>query len=106
MKVTGFLEGNEKFADNLGAILCESSEGSVQVKVGSGLSDEDRKTIWENKDAYIGKFIEIESNGVILAEDGTYSLFLPRFIEVREDKTEADTYDTIKALSDGSQMLM
>lgn len=106
MKVTGFLEGNEKFADNLGAIFCESEDGLVQVKVGSGLSDEDRKTIWENKDAYIGKFIEIESNGIILAEDGTYSLFLPRFIEIREDKTEADTYDIIKALSDGSQMLM
>lgn len=106
MKVTGFLEGNEKFADNLGAILCESSEGSVQVKVGSGLSDEDRMTVWKNKDAYLGKFIEVESNGLILADDGTYSLFLPRFVEVRFDKEEADTYETIKDLSDGSQMLM
>ena len=106
LMVTDFLEGKEKYANSLGAILCESEDGLVQVKVGSGLSDEDRKTIWENKDAYIGKFIEIESNGIILAEDGTYSLFLPRFIEIREDKTEADTYDTIKALSDGSQMLM
>jgi DNA ligase-1 len=106
MKVTGFLEGNEKFADNLGAILCESSEGSVQVRVGSGLSDEDRMTIWKDKDAYLGKFIEVESNGLILADDGTYSLFLPRFVEVRFDKEEADTYEMIKALSDGSQMLM
>ena len=106
MKVTDFLEGKEKYADFLGAILCESSDGKIQAKVGSGLSDEDRKTIWENKDAYIGKFIEIESNGLIIADDGTYSLFLPRFVEVREDKTEADSFDTIQALSDGSKMLI
>ena len=106
LRVTDFLKGKEKYANSLGAILCESEDGLVQVKVGSGLSDEDRKTIWDNKDAYLGKFIEVESNGLILAEDGTYSLFLPRFIEIREDKTEADTYDMIKALSDGSQMLM
>ena len=106
LRVTDFLKGKEKYANSLGAILCESEDGLVQVRVGSGLSDEDRKTIWEHPEEYKGKFIEVESNGIILAEDGTYSLFLPRFIEVREDKTEADTYDTIKALSDGSQMLM
>lgn len=106
LRVTDFLEGKEKYANSLGAILCESEDGLVQVKVGSGLSDEDRKIIWENKDAYIGKFIEIESNGIILAEDGTYSLFLPRFIEFREDKTKADSFFMIKALSDGSQMLL
>ena len=106
LKVIDFLKGKEKYANSLGAILCESEDGLVQVKVGSGLSDEDRKTIWGHPEEYKGKFIEVESNGIILAEDGTYSLFLPRFIEIREDKMEADTYDMIKALSDGSQMLM
>lgn len=106
MKVTEFLEGKEKYANSLGSIVCESSDGIVQVNVGSGLSDEDRENIWNNQGEYLGKFIEVESNGLILADDGTYSLFLPRFIEVREDKTEADSFDTIQALSDGSQMLM
>ena len=106
MKVTEFLEGKEKYANSLGSIVCESSDGIVRVNVGSGLSDEDRENIWNNRGEYLGKFIEVESNGLILADDGTYSLFLPRFIEVREDKTEADSFDTIQALSDGSQMLM
>ena len=106
MKVTGFLEGKEKYDNSLGSIVCESSDGIVRVNVGSGLSDEDRENIWNNRGEYLGKFIEVESNGLILADDGTYSLFLPRFIEVREDKTEADSFDTIQALSDGSQMLM
>ena len=106
MKVTDFLEGKEKYANKLGAILCESSDGIVQVKVGSGLSDEDRELIWNNQSYYKENFIEIESNGLIIADDGTYSLFLPRFIEVREDKTEADSFDTIQALSDGSKMLI
>ena len=106
LKITSFLEGKEKYANKLGAILCESSDGKVQVKVGSGFSDEDREIIWNNRSEYMEKFVEVESNGLILAEDGTYSLFLPRFIEIREDKTEADSYNTIKALSDGSKMLI
>ena len=106
LKILDFIEGSEKYTGSLGAILCESSEGKVQVKVGSGFTDNDRKNIWHHRDEYRNKFIEIESNGIILAEDGTYSLFLPRFVEIREDKLEADSYETIKELSDGSQMLM
>lgn len=106
MKVCDFLVGKEKYANSLGSIVCESSDGMVRVNVGSGLSDEDRQLIWNNQSEYKEKFIEIESNGLILADDGTYSLFLPRFIEVREDKTEADSFDTIQTLSDGSKMLI
>lgn len=106
LKMIEFIEGSEKYTNSLGAILCESSEGNVQVKVGSGFSDADRKNIWQHRAEYRNKFIEIESNGIILAEDGTYSLFLPRFVEIREDKLEADSYEIIKELSDGSQMLM
>ena len=106
LKMIEFIEGSEKYTGSLGAILCESSEGKVQVKVGSGFTDDDRKNIWQHRNEYRNKFIEIESNGIILAEDGTYSLFLPRFVEIREDKLEADSYETIKELSDGSQMLI
>ena len=105
MRVTDFLEGKEKYANSLGSIICESSDRKVQVRVGSGLSDEDRNIIWNNRSEYKGKFIEVESNGLILADDGTYSLFLPRFVEIREDKLEADSFEMIKALSDGSEML-
>ena len=106
MKVCDFLVGKEKYANSLGSIVCESSDGMVRVNVGSGLSDEDRELIWNNQSEYKEKFIEIESNGLIIADDGTYSLFLPRFIEIREDKIEADSFDTIQTLSDGSKMLI
>lgn len=106
LKIVDFIEGDEKYENSLGAILCESSDGIVQVKVGSGFMDVDRKNFWEHRKKYLNKFIEVESNGIIAAENGTYSLFLPRFVEIREDKLEADSYEIIKELSDGSQMLM
>ena len=105
LKIVDFLEGNGKYADNLGALVCESSEGKVSVKIGSGLSDEIRADMWSNQNDYKGKMVEVLSNGIILAEDGTYSLFLPRFLEMRTDKTEADDFAMIQALSDGSSML-
>jgi len=61
--------------------------------------------MWSNQNDYKGKMVEVLSNGIILAEDGTYSLFLPRFLEMRTDKTEADDFAMIQALSDGSSML-
>lgn len=104
MKVVDILEGTEKYTEKLGAVICESEDGKVVVKCGSGFDDEQREEFF-NKD-FIGHYIEVASNGIIQAEDGTYSLFLPRFKEDRTfEKTEADTFDTILALSDGSGML-
>ena len=105
LKIVGYQEGTGKYAGLLGALLCESSDGKVQVKIGSGLSDEVREKLWKEQDSYLGKYVEISSNGLIKATDGTYSLFLPRFAGYRFDKTEADDFEMIKALSDGSTML-
>lgn len=105
LKIVDFIEGNGKYAYNLGALICESSDGLVKVKIGSGLTDDMRISIWKKMNKYKGKMIEVLSNGIIQAEDGTYSLFLPRFLELRTDKNEADSYEMIKALSDGSSML-
>ena len=105
LKIVDFIEGSGKYLDNLGALICESSDRKVRVKIGSGLSDSLRNKIWRNKEKYTGKMAEILSNGIIQAENGTYSLFLPRFLEIRIDKTEADSFDMIKSLSDGSEML-
>ena len=44
----------------------------------------------ENPDGLIGKVVACQYNVVINDKSGGWSLFLPRFIEVREDKDEAD----------------
>ena len=51
-------------------------------------------------------FVEIRSNGLIKnANNDTYSLFLPRFIEIRNDKTEADDFEMIQKLQDAKTNL-
>ena len=107
LKVTGFEYGdkNSKYSGMLGALTCESSDGIIKVKVGSGFSDEERKSITPENS--IGKCIEVVSNGIIEATTNNgreYSLFLPRFIEFR-DKNEADSFDTIKLTVEGSKLL-
>ena len=78
----------------LGAIVCESADGVVKVNVGSGFNDEHRKTLKE-KDL-LGKIVAVKYNTRIQNKSGAESLFLPIFVEVREDKTDADNSKDIK----------
>ena len=80
------VEGQGKYIDEIGALHCEGIvEGkNIQVKVGSGLADIDRA---EEYTYFLGKTIEIKYNSITKdSRTGQYSLFLPRFVCVREDK--------------------
>lgn len=87
LKIVGIEEGTGKYQGMLGAILCESSDGVIKVRVGSGFNDEQRKTLGEE---IVGKIAAIKYNMRIQNKQGEQSLFLPIFLEVREDKTDAD----------------
>ena len=78
----------------LGAIVCESSDGIVKVNVGSGFNDAHRKSL--KKKDLVGKVVAIKYNARIKNKLGDESLFLPIFIEVREDKDVADSSKDIK----------
>ena len=82
----GTQPGTGKNKGLLGALICETDDGLIQTKVGTGFSDEQRKLY--TKDFVIGKIVELEYNMRIESkrEDKVDSLFLPRFIELREDK--------------------
>ena len=83
-------EGSGKYKGKVGALVLETSCGRLRVKVGTGLNDLDRAKPF---DFYIGKVIEIQYNEFIKSKSKTTdSLFLPRFIEVREDKNTATSY--------------
>lgn len=97
--VVGFKEGDPdgKHADTFGSILMQSSEGMIEVGV-TGLSDEFRRKIWENRDDYLGKIATVRFNHITYSKDLTkekHSLFLPRLVEFRADKTEADSFQRI-----------
>ena len=74
-------EGQGKFEGTTGALVCEGVDDDVLigVNVGSGLSDEMRESIWNNKDSVIGQLVEIRADAITQAESGEYSLRFPRF---------------------------
>ncbi len=84
---TDYVEGEGKYQGMIGALVCEGwVDGKhVRVGVGSGLKDEDRD---QDPHTYVGKVIEVKYNKVIEdTKTGNWSLFLPRFVIVRKDKS-------------------
>ena len=101
MKIVGFQE-HSKRSGQIGAIFVESEDGVVKCKVGSGLTDAQRKKFFLTQDEMIGKIVTVRGNDLVTNElkQGQYSIFLPRFVEVREDKIVADRFEKILATKD------
>jgi ATP-dependent DNA ligase len=93
LKIVGIEEGSGKYEGMLGALVCESSDGIVKVSVGSGLSDEQRRSLGNE---IIGKVVAVKYNARIKNQAGAQSLFLPILLEIREDKLTADSSTDIK----------
>lgn len=73
-------EGDKKLTGSLGALVCEGYEDGkhIVVKVGSGLTDEQRQDIWDADE--IGMLVEIRADAITQAKNSdTYSLRFPRF---------------------------
>jgi ATP-dependent DNA ligase len=94
LKIVGVEEGNGKYAGMLGNLICESSDGVVKVSVGSGLTDANRKDLMGQN--LLDKIVAIKYNSRIKNKLGDESLFLPIFIEIRDDKDVADSSKDIK----------
>ena len=89
----GVDEGSGKYKNKIGALILETLCGRLSVKVGTGLSDADREKPFEY---YIGKVIEIQYNEFIKSKNKSKaSLFLPRFIDMREDKNITTNYEEL-----------
>lgn len=98
--VTGVNEGNGKNAATFGSLVCQSSDGLVEVAV-SGFTDADRERIASELDQWIGeRIITVRANNLmpVPQSGGKRSLFLPRFVEERLDKTEADSLEKIEGI--------
>jgi hypothetical protein len=94
LKIVAVEEGKGKAEGMLGAILCESSDGVVKVSVGSGFTDAHRKQYW--KENLVDRIVAVKYNSRIKNKAGEDSLFLPVFVELRDDKDEADSSKDIK----------
>jgi DNA ligase-1 len=81
LPVIDFYEGEGQFEGSLGGIICMLNNG-LNVRVGSGFTIDNRRDIWDNKDKYFGKTVEVKY--MEETEDG--NLRHPIFMRWREDK--------------------
>ena len=105
-------EGSGDFEGGLGAIICETSDKKLRVRVGTGFSFEDRgfvndlsngkkvvkqiKSLEEVSKNYLGKIVEVKYNQIIKSKGkDEMSLFLPRLVRIRNDKDTANSIDEI-----------
>ena len=81
LTVIGVEEGTGRNAGKLGAIIVEGEDDGklIRTNVGSGLTDADRVTYWDNADSIIGNIVEVRADAVTQNQDGSYSLRFPRF---------------------------
>lgn len=97
LECVGFTAGNGKNADTFGAMMLRSSDGLLTVNC-SGFKDKDRAYISDNRDDYLGQIQACTSNAMTkMRKDGTRSLFLPRWVEGRTDKFDADSLAQVEA---------
>tara|TARA_R110001583_G_scaffold31043_8_gene106622 strand:+ start:14491 stop:15720 length:1230 start_codon:yes stop_codon:yes gene_type:complete len=73
-------EGTGKHAGKLGSVTVEFK--GVDVRVGSGFSDDLREKIWQDRESFIGRLVEVRYQEI--TSDG--SLRFPTFVCFRNDK--------------------
>lgn len=92
LEIEGFNPGNGKNAATFGSVAVKSSDNKLKVNV-SGFSDADRLKIHKNRVALTGTIMTVKFNSILPPSGNSkfYSLFLPRCVELRTDKSKADS---------------
>ncbi len=112
-KVTGIYEGEGKALGMLGGFTIATSDYKLQCNVGSGFSDDQRKDYWEefgrlHHDDFdeFNLIATIEANDIITNKNrpDIMALSLPIFIELRSDRTKADTLARVIEQRDSARM--
>ena len=85
LTVVAVEEGTGRNVGKLGAVVCEGVDDgkSIRVNCGSGFSDSDRDTFWNDREALIGQIVEVRADAITQNQDGSYSLRFPRFLHFR-----------------------
>ena len=76
VKIISLYEGKNKYTNSLGGVNTVTSDGT-EVSVGGGFSDEQRRAIWSNPAAYIGRWFNLEAR----AKFASGSFRHPNFVD-------------------------
>lgn len=93
LRCVGIEEGRGKYTGMIGGLWCQSKDCLLNVIVGSGLTDEMRA---QDPTFFLDKIIAVKYNARSENKVGEQTLSHPVFLEVRLDKTEADSSEDIK----------
>ena len=89
-------KAGKKYADIAGTLRCKTSCGQLFVDA-SGMSDAQREAFWAGRLEMVGQIVEVEYNGIVKRRGSdVYSLFLPQFVSIRADKTDANSLDELQ----------
>lgn len=83
LKIIGFEEGQGRLDNTLGKLICDYK--GFKLGVGSGFSDELRCEIWNNKNKYLGRVVEIQFFEETHNDKGELSLRFPVIKCIREN---------------------
>lgn len=86
--------GTKKYTGMLGSVLLGTSDGVLTVSCGSGFDDNFRKNT--KPEDIVGKIVTVKYNEIIERSDGAKSLYLPIFVEVRQDKNVANSFSELE----------
>ncbi len=92
LTIAGFEEGEGRLDGTLGKVRLETSDGVFVGNSGSGFTDEERDTIWNNQSEWLGRCVEIEARG-LGTED---KLRMPIFVRDRSDDGKADSWERVQ----------
>jgi DNA ligase-1 len=85
LEITHVEAGTGRNAGRLGALVCNGVDSgkTISVNVGSGFSDDQRISFYDDRDNLIGQVVEVLADAVTQNQDGSYSLRFPRFVRFR-----------------------
>lgn len=80
------IEKKTKHTGRMGAIICDYNGVKVHCAMGKGISHDEAVELWNNRKKLVGKTARIKYMNVTVDANGKSSLYLPKFMEVRDDK--------------------
>lgn len=98
LRMIAFEEGKGTYAGMCGNIKCVSEDEKLLVYV-KPRTPKDAQKLWDNQKEYLNRILTVKFNEVITSETNILpSLYLPVFVEIRDDKNTADTLEYIQSL--------
>lgn len=90
LEIVGWYPGEGKREGYIGGFIMTDASKTLNVKVGSGFTDLDLQSLSKDPDSHIGKIAAVLYNVTITDKHENRSLFLPRFVDIRQDKDSSD----------------